>query len=157
MKRKSIWLAVALGGLILFGAAADSRAAKPAEIGMVHFESAELGGAILATGDVLLDRGLVRTETTQAMVHLGNGQVLKLEANSAARFEALSFDEIKVTVFSGRVIKWSSRGKALTAGSGSSFTIGPSSQDSISVEQALMDVPTLGQTSGKLRNRGLER
>jgi hypothetical protein len=157
MKRKTLWLAVALGGLILFGAAADSRAAEPVEIGMVHFESAELGGAILASGDVVLDRGLVRTESTQAVVHLGNGQVLKLETNSAARFEALSFDEIKVTVYSGRVVKFGANGTALTAGSGSNFTLGPSSQDSISVEQALMDLPTLGQTSGKLRNRGLER
>ena len=157
MKRKSIWLAVALGGLILLGAAADSRAAESAELGMVHVESAELGGVILASGDVLLDRGLVRTETTQAIVRLVNGQVLKLEANSAARFEALAFGELKVTVYSGRVIKWSAGGKALTAGAGSNFTIGPSSQDAIATEEALLGVATLEQTVRESRIRGLER
>jgi len=156
MKRKSIWLAVALGGLILLGAAADSWAAESVEIGMVHFESAELSGTIRASGEVVLDRGLVRTEMGQAIVHLENGQVLKLEGNSAARFEASSFGEVQVTVLSGRLIKWSARGRPLTAGAGSRFTIGPSAQDPMAAERALMGLSSLSG-AGDSRQRGLER
>ena len=143
MNRKSIWLAVALGGLVLFGATADSRAAEAVEIGMVHFGSVELGGAILSSGEVVLDQGLVRTELGQAIVHLDNGQVLKLEGNSAAHFEAAAFGEINVTVLSGRVIKWSAKGRPLSAGAGSRFTIGRSAQDPMVAERALLGVAPL--------------
>jgi hypothetical protein len=138
MKRNLFWLVVALGGLALLAPTADSRAAELEEVGKVHFESDALGGELLARGEVLLDHGLVRTESTRAMVHLDNGQVLKFEPNSAARFEALSFDQIQVTVFSGRVVKWSARGRALSAGAGSRFTIGPSLQDPLDAERELL-------------------
>lgn len=157
MKRNSIWWVVALGSLILLGTAADTRAAETPEIGMVHFACAGLGGKILTSGDVVLDRGLVRTELEQAILHLSNGQVLKLEGNSAARFEAGSFDEIHVTVLSGRLIKWSAKGKPLTAGAGSRFTIGRSNQDPLVAERALLGVASLDESRARSRDRGTGR
>jgi len=145
MKRKSIWLAVALVGLILLGPAADSWAAEAEDIGIMHFESPALDGALLASGQVVLNRELVRTEIRLAVVHLNNGQVLRFEANSSARFEALSFDEIEVTVFSGRVTKWGINGRPLTAGAGSRFAVGRTLQDPMAAERALL---RLSATSG---------
>lgn len=140
MKGKSIWLAVALVGLILLGPATDSWAAEAEEIGMLHFESAALDGALLASGKIVLNGELVRTEMRLAVVHLDNGQVLRFEANSSARFEEVSFDEIEVTVFSGRVTKWGVNGRLLTAGAGSRFTIGRTLQDPMAAERALLRV-----------------
>jgi hypothetical protein len=140
MKGKSIWLAVALLGLILPGPATDSWAAETEEIGMMHFESAALDGSLLASGKVVLNREIVRTEMRLAVVHLDNGQVLRFEANSSARFEEVSFDEIEVTVFSGRVTKWGVKGRRLTAGAGSRFTLGRTLQDPMAAERALLRV-----------------
>jgi hypothetical protein len=157
MKRTSIWLAV-VGALILLVPAADTQAAKPdEEIGMVHFASAELDGELLASGDVVLDRELVRTESMLAMVHLKNGQVLKFDANSAAKFKAASFGEIEVTVFSGRVTKWSASGRPMTAGAGSKFTLGRSLQDPLAAERALLGLKPASSLEDKAPTRRLQR
>jgi hypothetical protein len=138
MTRNSVGRTVALGCLLLLAAVAGSWADAPQEIGKVHRESEPDGGQIRADGRMLLDGELVRTELTQAIVHLRNGEVLKIEPNSAARFEAASFDKISVRVFSGRVIKWSVKGKPLVAGAGSRFTVGRSMQDPLVVERELL-------------------
>jgi hypothetical protein len=140
MKGKSIWLALLLGGVLLSLAWVDARAEAPEEIGKLYRGTSDLAGSLRAAFEVVMDGEIVRTESDLAIVHLDNGQVLKLEPNSAARFVTQSFDEIDVTVFSGRVIKWSRKGRPSTAGAGSKFTLGRSLQDPLAAEEALLRV-----------------
>lgn len=148
MKSKSIRFAIALAGLFLLIPHVVSTAAEPAEIGVVRFERADAERTLQSSGESVTSGDVVRTEMVLAMVHLDNGQVFKLDPNSAARFESLPFGEVQVTVFSGRLTKWSAKGKPLTAGAGSRFVAGPSSADPMALEQALLQ-PTAPHKLGR--------
>jgi hypothetical protein len=138
MKARSIRFVIVLAGLLLLMPHVVTAGDDPVELGVVHFERADVERTLQSSGEAVTSGGVVRTEMVLAVVHLDNGQVFKLDPNSAARFESLPFGEVQVTVFSGRLTKWSASGKPLTAGAGSRFVAGPSSADPMALEQALL-------------------
>jgi hypothetical protein len=124
--------------LVLLLAAAG--VAPAGELGRVHFQ---LPGVDLldSRAEPVESGSVIRTADEAAAVHLDNGQVLRLDANTAARLDEVGPDDVKVTVLSGRVLKWATTGGALQAGAGSWFVLGPSQASPLVVEALLMAEP----------------
>lgn len=146
-----------LGGWLAMLAPGLARAGDVAELGMAYAEIPGAAGQLDSRGEVVADRGVVATRSERAIVQLDNGQVLRLDVNSSAVFEALSGgDEVKVTVLSGRVGKWSSRAKRmLTGGAGSWFIVDRSLDDPLLVEALLLrqDGPAGASAAGESGRR----
>lgn len=132
--------ALVVGGWLALLAPGPARGAGGAELGLSYAELSGSAGQLDSRAEVVADHGVVATHSERAIVHLDNGQVLRLDVNSSAQFEALSGgEEVKVTVLSGRVGKWNSRGgRMLIGGAGSWFVVERSLEDPLLVEALLL-------------------
>ncbi len=135
MKALSVVLVLA----VLGAPAVLARPAGPTELGRIFFENPEIVGALEPSGKVVENHGLVKTHSVPAVVHLDNGQVLRFDANSSALLRGNARGEVEVRVLSGRVTKWSDRGRVLTAGQRSFFVLSPSFSDRMDAEANLME------------------
>ncbi len=152
MKRGPRFAGLLAGVLAALAAAAGVD--EPAAIGRAYFE---LDGApgILGAAQPVEDGAIVRA-LSAAIVHLDNGEVLRLAANSAAIFRAESDGRVAVTVLSGKLSK-SHDGEILHAGAGAAFTLEPSFVDPLEAESRLLEVSRPDRPSGRAdspRERG---
>ena len=100
----------------------------------------ELEGELMPSGTFVQNGGVAKTFSVGAIVHLRNGQVLKFEENSSAVLSGDPTGEITISVLSGQISKWSTRGRTLSAGRGSVFVLGPSYEDPLEAESKLLAV-----------------
>jgi hypothetical protein len=91
------------------------------------------------------------------IVRLDNGEVLKLDPNSAAVLEANDRDVVTVTVLAGRVGMLGHGGRVLVAGSRSTFRVEPTAADPRAAEQALLGSPLAARTLVGPTPEGLHR
>ena len=106
-----------------------------------EFYPSEEGGASLQSNAETIRSGerVVRA-SSGGMLHLVNGRVVQMSANSAAIYD-LRGDAVKVQVLSGTVRGVGEDGRLLVAGSGSRFTLLPDENPSDQVEARLLEQP----------------
>ena len=83
-------------------------------LGQIATAGARLDGVAVPSGTTLLSPSLVETGATPAILHLRNGQVLALAAESAARLEGLASGAVRVVVKAGRISMVEPSGGAMT-------------------------------------------
>jgi hypothetical protein len=134
---------VKLGTLLLLSALALSvGATEPERLGRVYDEDAAAADGLAGPGRELASGELLRAVNEGALVRLDNGQVLRLDPNSAAVFDGGPDRDVRVRVLSGRVATVDAAGRPLVGGVRSSFTLPPIVQDEEAVERRLLSLDT---------------
>lgn len=129
-----------IGRLLLVAAVLAATAPTlAAELGRVHVRLGDLD--VDSRSAALEDGELLRTYSDRMVVHLDNGQVLSLASNTAALFEKLEHEAVKVRVLAGTVEVLADSGKTLGAGAGSWFVLHESFADPLAREMLLVRQP----------------
>lgn len=132
-------------GLCPLGAAAalllatGALAAERDTIGEAFREFAEAKGTVDVRGETIDDGAIFLSVSTAAIVHLENGRVVRLQPNSAVRFDAVAQGEVQVTVLAGQLATIDERARVLRAGAGSVFRLAASLAPWLDVERALVE------------------
>jgi hypothetical protein len=152
MMSKTFSFSRIVGASLALGLALVAVADGTGGLGQVVYRQGEAGRFHESTSVIENNPALIKTLSRLAIVHLDNGNVLRMEENSAAIFEGYPSGEIRVQVLSGKLSMIGNRGKVRTAGSGSVFSLRPVSVDAESVETLLAD-PDQRSTRGKRSRR----
>ena len=139
-KTATRWGLMLVSGLCMAGLLQAATVAQATRVGVVYDEDPGLPGTLQAVPRQLASGELLKTLDAAAVVRLDNGRVLKLSPNSSIRVEAATDSNVTVTVFSGRIGLVDPAGRTLTAGSRSSFSLSPSTQDADAAEARLLEV-----------------
>ena len=146
MDMRSFWKVI--GAMLVLGLAQVALAGEAGRLGYVVYRQAGAGRIHESMATLENDRAMIKTLDRTAIVHLDNGNVLRLAENSAVIFEGLPSGGVEVSVLSGKLTMLGSRGKLRTAGSGSFFLLGPVALDTESAVSTLDDAarPSTGRS-----------
>ena len=106
-------------------------------IGQIATSGARLDGVAVPSGTTLLSPSLVETDVTPAILHLRNGQVIALGAESAARLEGLASGAVRVVVKVGRISMVRPSGGAMTLSENSAFVMSQEGEPELAGQQEL--------------------